>query len=78
MTKTVETVFITAAFSILALLLVAWIGAAVLGQAANRATCAADFTVGDLANSATICDSDTHDVVNSVDNKIQDQRGTRF
>lgn len=78
MNRTVETILIIGLFAVLALLATSWIGTAVLGASANRATCVVSYDVDDVSGSVEACETDTYNIEDTVANAINEQRGSRF
>lgn len=73
----VETVLIIAGFSIVAILVVTWIGGAIAGQASNVSKCIAGANGQDVTSAQDTC-TNNNGVSDSIDAKINSQKGDRF
>ncbi len=73
----VETVLIIAGFAVVAILVVTWIGGAIAGQASNVSKCIAGANGANVTASQDTC-TNNNGVSNSIDTKINSQKGDRF
>lgn len=73
----IETVFMAAAFAVVAILVASWITTAVAGNAANTATCIS-VNQADPVSANSTCATEKYDTKQAVKNKISSEKSNRF